>query len=235
MKRETMSRRQQGGYVYILTNECFRQYDRKLVKVGMTSGAPGRIGNLNTSCPENFKVFKLVRTEDDSYKKIEKEVLDLLWDVRHYTKQCQPTEFLHCTPKRVLDVIRRIVAKRHYHVTYSTQKIGRSAATIKSNTDGTGRSYRNGTCFLGGMACGAAKLEKKGEKLFVIKKCSHIANVEQVKKIHSQRVEKMRRAYKDKISSLGILRCDVPCKSMSEAALFARGTQTNGKKFWQKM
>lgn len=33
----------------------------------------------------------------------------------------------------------------------------------------------------------------------------------------------------------GILGCDVLCTSMSKAALFVRGSQTNGKAFWQKM
>lgn len=235
MNRRAMQEKQIGGYVYILTNECFRQYDRKLVKVGMTSGAPGRIGNLNTSCPENFKVFKLVRTEDDSYKEIEAEALDRLWDVRHYTKQCESTEFLHCTPKRALDVIKRIVKERGYQVSYSTIALGRSRNAIKSNTDRSGWKYRNGNFFLGVTEYGAAMLEKKGGKLYVVKKRSHIANVGGVKKIHSKTVAQMRKDYKAKISSRGILGCDVPCESMSEAAIFVRGTQTNGKKFWQKM
>ena len=234
-KRRTMRLRRKGGCVYILTNECFRPYDRRLVKVGKTSGSVGRIGTLNTSCPEDFRVYKLVRTEDDSYQEIETEVFRRMWNVRHFTKQCEPTEFLHCTPRRALDVIRRIVKERHYHVTYTTLNMGRSGSTIKSNTERTGRRFRNGMCFIGATEHGAAMLEKKGEKLYVIKKCSHIANVGGVKKIHSKTAAQMRKDYKAKISSRGILACDVPCASMSEAAIFVRGTQTNGKKFWQKM
>ncbi len=39
----------------------------------------------------------------------------------------------------------------------------------------------------------------------------------------------------NKISSRGILGCDVLCASMSKAALFVRGSQTKGKVFWQKV
>ena len=41
--------------------------------------------------------------------------------------------------------------------------------------------------------------------------------------------------YKRQISPRGIPGYDVLCESMFEAAIFVRGTQTNGKKFWQKM
>ena len=230
-----MKRKRKGGCVYILTNECFRPYDGRLVKVGKTSGSVGRIGTLNTSCPEDFRVYKLVRTEDNSYQEIETEVFRRMWNVRHFTKQCEPTEFLHCTPRRALDVIRRIVKERHYHVTYTTLNMGRSGSTIKSNTERTGRRFRNGRCFIGGTASGAALMEKLDEKRYVVKKRSHIANVGNLKKLHSKRVVQMRKDYKRQISSRGILNCDVPCKSVSEAAKFVCGFQVNGNAFWHKM
>ena len=230
-----MKRKRKGGYVYVVTNECFRPYDKMIVKVGSASVAARRVGNLNTSCPENFKVHKLVQTKDDSYRKIETEVFRRMWNVRHFTKQCELTEFLHCTPKRVLEEIRRIVEERHYHVTYATLNMGRSGSTIKSNTERTGRRYKNGTCFIGGTVSGAALMEKLGEKQYVVKKRSHIANVGHEKKLFSQRVVQMRKDYKSQISSRGILGCDVLCASMSEAALFVCGCQVNGKVFWQKM
>lgn len=221
-----------GGYVYILTNECFRQYAAgPLVKVGKAKSPDARIGNLNTSCPENFKVYRLVRTEDNTYTKIETEIFNRLWDVRHYTKQGEPTEFLHCSPQQVLLEIMRIVQENNYNVTYSTLAIGRSAVAIRSNSNRTGR---NASCLISSMECGNAKIEKT-ETGWIVKKRSHIANVRRMKKIFSQRVQVMRKQYKDKISSRGILMCDVPCASLSEAALFVLGCQTNGKTFWHEM
>ena len=230
-----MRLRRKGGCVYILTNECFRPYDRRLVKVGKTSGSVGRIGTLNTSCPEDFRVYKLVRTEDNSYQEIETEVFRRMWNVRHFTKQCEPTEFLHCTPRRALDVIRRIVKERHYHVTYTTLNMGRSGSTIKSNTERTGRRFRNGMCFIGGTVSGAALMERLDEKHYVVKKRSHIANVGNLKRLYSKRVVQMRKDYNRHISSRGILNCDVPCKSVSEAAKFVCGFQVNGNAFWHRM
>ena len=47
--------------------------------------------------------------------------------------------------------------------------------------------------------------------------------------------ECFRQDYKRQISSRGILNCDVPCRSVSEAAKFVCGFQANGNVFWHKM
>ena len=82
------------AYTVELIQKGLTLFDRPYLTKAKSPDA--RIGNLNTSCPENFKVYRLVRTEDNTYTKIETEIFNRLWDVRHYTKQGEPTEFLHC-------------------------------------------------------------------------------------------------------------------------------------------
>ena len=47
--------------------------------------------------------------------------------------------------------------------------------------------------------------------------------------------ECFRQDYKRQISSRGILNCDVPCGSVSEAVKFVCNCQVNGNVFWHEM
>lgn len=59
------------GYVYVLSNKCVVSRNGKpVLKVGFTSNLPRRLGTLNTSAPENFKVVALFETA--KYKDLEK-------------------------------------------------------------------------------------------------------------------------------------------------------------------
>ena len=57
------------GYLYVLSNAFLKKDGRPIYKVGFTNNLPRRLGTLNTSVPENFKVEALFESKE--YKKLE--------------------------------------------------------------------------------------------------------------------------------------------------------------------
>jgi len=121
------------GYVYILTNPCIRSLKgKKVVKVGYTKDLPRRLGTLNTSVPENFKVDVLF--EVDNYKSLELWAKGYVGDSLR-TAEGSPTEFF----EQSADIVKNRILKccRHHGIKPiqldGSIYIGRSASAIRTN------------------------------------------------------------------------------------------------------
>ena len=89
----------QPGFVYIFTNDSFRD---DWVKIGKTTDLKGRLKTLfNTSLPLPFKIYATIQTT--KYEKVEKIIhkqIDRLTDLRIN----QNREFFNVHPSQALDI-----------------------------------------------------------------------------------------------------------------------------------
>lgn len=121
------------GYVYVLSNECVVSRNKKRVlKVGFTSNLPRRLGTLNTSAPENFKVEALFMT--DKYKDLEKVSKGYMKESLK-TRGGSTTEFFEESLDTIVNRIK--TAASHIHIKISkcdgSKYVGRSSSAIIKN------------------------------------------------------------------------------------------------------
>lgn len=94
-----MSKENEIGYVYIFTNDSFRD---DWVKIGKTKNIKERLKNLfNTSLPLEFKVYATLQTAKyEAVEKIIHKQIDRLTDLRIN----QNREFFNVHPAQALDI-----------------------------------------------------------------------------------------------------------------------------------
>ena len=94
-----MAEKSDIGYVYIFTNDSFRD---DWVKIGKTTNLKERLKTLfNTSLPLPFKIYATIQTSKyDAVEKIVHKQIDRLTDLRIN----QNREFFNVTPAQALDI-----------------------------------------------------------------------------------------------------------------------------------
>ncbi len=124
------------GYVYVLSNECIVSREgRPVLKVGFTTNLPRRLGTLNTSVPENFKVVALFET--NRYRDLEKIAKGYMNESIR-TQDGSLTEFFDKDLKYVVDRIRKCAAHVRIKIVKrdGSKYVGRSSSAIRNNLRG---------------------------------------------------------------------------------------------------
>ena len=124
------------GYVYVLSNRCVISRSGKPVfKVGFTANLPRRLGTLNTSAPENFKVVALFET--NRYKDLEKFSKEYIGG-ELYTGDGSRTEFFETKLDYILGRIKKCAAQHGIVLKKrdGSKYVGRSESAIRKNLKG---------------------------------------------------------------------------------------------------
>ena len=117
------------GYLYVLSNKYLKNKDGlPIYKIGFAKDMPKRLGTLNTSMPDNFKVDRVYRTI--KYKELEDYVKKAFKGLSIKTEIGGSTEFYDmrlCEITAKIDSVRKLCdANREDGSIY----VGRSASAI---------------------------------------------------------------------------------------------------------
>ena len=129
----TRKNKNSDGYVYVLSNPCVKSRKGRVVfKVGITDDMPKRLGTLNTSVPENFRVVALYKT--NKYKDLERFVKEYLHSAIR-TEDGSSTEFYEAKLEYLVKRIEKCAKDHHFALEKKDGSVyvGRSADAIRRN------------------------------------------------------------------------------------------------------